>query len=84
MARRLLLLVLLTVEVGCPHAWGREGTVEQALKRDMTEYYLMRGCALDKDEWADVCATFHERKNNPAAQGLCPIECRPPLPPGMP
>jgi len=85
MARRLLVLtLLLTVQLGCPHAWGREGTVEQALKRDLIEYSAMRGCGLDRDEWVDICAAFHERKNNPTAQRLCPLECRPPPPPGSP
>jgi hypothetical protein len=85
MARRFLLLtLLLTVQVGCPHAWGRGGTLEEALQRDMDAYHSMKDCALDKEEWVDLCATFHERKNHPAAQRLCPLECRPPLSPGMP
>ncbi|HLM42510.1 MAG TPA: hypothetical protein VK458_01530 [Myxococcaceae bacterium] len=84
MVRRLVMLtLLLTVQTGCPHAWGRQGTIEKALKRDMDAYYSLRDCALEKLEWDDLCATFHERKDNPAAQQACPLECRPP-PPGMP
>ncbi len=83
MAKRCLLVLLLTVQVGCPHAWGREGTIDQALKRDLLEYSSMRDCALDEEEWADVCEAFHERKNNPVAQRLCPPECRP-SPPDVP
>jgi len=78
MVRRLVVLtLLLSVQTGCPHAWGRAGTIEEALERDMDAYYSMKACPLDKDDWVDVCATFYERKNNPAAQELCPPECRP-------
>jgi hypothetical protein len=84
MAGRILMLaLLLTVQVGCPHAWGRDGTIEQALKRDQLEYSSMRQCPLDVEEWIDVCEDYHKRSNNPMAQRLCPPECRPP-PAGMP
>lgn len=72
-----LLPLLLIATVGCPHAWSREGTIEQALERDMIEYYSMKDCALDKQEWFDLCSTFYERESNPMAQQLCPPECRP-------
>lgn len=78
----MLLPLLLTGAVGCPHAWSREGTIDQALERDMLEYYSMKDCALDKGEWYDVCETFYEREDNPMAQQLCPPECRPTRPPG--
>jgi len=85
MVRRLVMLtLLLSVQTGCPHAWGRDGTIEEALKRDMDAYYSMPNCTLEKAEWDDVCATFYERKDNPAAQELCPLECRPTRPPDMP
>jgi hypothetical protein len=85
MVRRLVVLtLLLSVQSGCPHAWGRDGTIEEALTRDMDAYYSLRNCALDKDEWDDVCKTFHERRNNLRAQQACPLECRPPLRPGRP
>ncbi|HEX5749893.1 MAG TPA: hypothetical protein VFZ09_26920 [Archangium sp.] len=76
--------LLLISTVGCPHAWSREGTIDKALERDMIEYYSMKDCALDKQEWEDACATFYERASNPAAQQLCPPECRPTPPPGTP
>jgi len=35
MTRRLVVLVLLlTMETGCPHAWGRGGTIEVAPQKD--------------------------------------------------
>ena len=77
-----LSLLLLIATVGCPHAWSREGTIEQALERDMIEYYSMKDCSLDKPEWDDVCAAFYERADNPMAQQLCPPECRPTRPLG--
>jgi hypothetical protein len=79
-----LSLLLLIATVGCPHAWSREGTIEQALERDMIEYYSMKDCALDKQEWFDLCAKFYEREDNPFAQQLCPPECRPNRPRGRP
>jgi hypothetical protein len=77
MARRLLLLMLLTVQLGCPHAWGREGTIEEALERDMDAYFSMRDCALDQDTWEASCLNFDQKKNDPEAQRRCPLECRP-------
>ncbi len=79
-----LLPLLLVTVVGCPHAWSRDGTIEQALERDMIEYYSMKDCAIQKDDWDDLCATFYERENNPMAQQLCPPECRPKRPTGKP
>jgi hypothetical protein len=80
MAKRVLLVLLLTVQVGCPHAWGREGTIEEALKRDMDAYYSMKDCALDDEAWEVACLDFHQKKNEPEAQRECPPECRPPRP----
>ncbi|MCY1082693.1 hypothetical protein [Archangium lansingense] len=79
-----LLPLLLIATVGCPHAWGRNGTIEQALERDVSEYYSLRDCTLDKQEWFDLCATFYERESNSMARQLCPPECRPSRPPGNP
>ncbi|HYO68993.1 MAG TPA: hypothetical protein VEU33_23230 [Archangium sp.] len=76
--------LLLLATVGCPHAWSRDGTIEQALERDMIEYYSMKDCALQKDEWVDACTSFHEREDNPMAQQVCPPECRPSPPSGKP
>jgi hypothetical protein len=81
MARRLLLLtLLLTAQVGCPHAWGRGGTIEEALARDINEYYSMRNCSLDEEAWENSCLGFHQKKDDPEAQKDCPPECRPPRP----
>ncbi|WNG40921.1 hypothetical protein F0U61_49920 [Archangium violaceum] len=80
MRRVLALVLLLTVETACPHAWGRGGTLEKALARDMKAYYSLRDCSLDEEDWLDLCMDFHERKNNPQAQRLCPPECRPVAP----
>ncbi|HYO55964.1 hypothetical protein [Archangium sp.] len=82
MARRLALLtllpLLLTAAVGCPHAWSRDGTIDQALERDMIEYHSMRECSLDVEDWIDFCKDYHQRGNKPEVQRLCPQECRPP------
>ncbi|WP_375768663.1 hypothetical protein NR798_44465 [Archangium gephyra] len=80
----MLLPLLLIATVGCPHAWGREGTLEQALERDMLEYYSMSDCALDDGEWMKLCKNYHGRGNTPEAQQDCPPECRPPPPDNRP
>jgi hypothetical protein len=78
MVRRFVVLtLLLTVQTGCPHAWGRDGTIEEALARDINEYYSMQDCALDEDAWEKRCLDFHQKKNDPKAQEHCPPECRP-------
>jgi hypothetical protein len=79
-----LLPLLLITTVGCPHAWSREGTIEQALERDMIEYYSMKDCALDDEEWLNRCMDYHKPGNTPEAQQRCPLECRPGRPPGRP
>ncbi len=72
--------LLLIAMVGCPHAWSRDGTIEQALERDMIEYYSMKDCALDDEEWMKVCKNYHRRGSTPDTQQVCPLECRPPPP----
>ncbi|REG15344.1 hypothetical protein ATI61_12620 [Archangium gephyra] len=72
--------LLLIATVGCPHAWSREGTIEQALGQDMIEYYSMKDCALDDEEWMKRCKNYHGRGNTPEMQQRCPLECRPPQP----
>ncbi len=78
MARQVLMLaLLLAFETACPHAWGRGGTIDRAAERDMLEYHSRRNCPLDEEDWMDFCADFHAHKNDPKAQQLCPLECRP-------
>ena len=72
MPRRLLVLALLAVETGCPHAWGRDGTIEMALRRDLTESRVNRPCQLSPETWREICRDA----KNPILSG-CPVECRP-------
>ncbi|WNG51346.1 hypothetical protein F0U60_49850 [Archangium minus] len=74
MRRVLALVLLLTVETACPHAWGREGTIDRALEQDMIEYYSMKECSLDEKSWMELC----NDPSNPDKQRHCPTECRPP------
>ncbi len=72
MPRRLLVvLLLLTVETGCPHAWGRGGTIDMALSRDLTESRVNRPCPLSDAKWRELCVDA----KNPILAG-CPVECR--------
>jgi hypothetical protein len=72
-----MLTLLLSVQTGCPHAWGIDGTIEEALERDIDAYYSMPDCALDEGAWKKRCFDFHQKKNDPKAQASCPPECRP-------
>lgn len=29
------------IHLGCPHAWGRGGSIDQALEKDLAEYYRL-------------------------------------------
>lgn len=77
MPRRLLALaLLLTVEMGCPHSWGRGGTIDMALEKDLTEYYSHRACGLSTEEWTKRCQGYWRMPSS--KQEACPAECRPP------
>ncbi|WNG44152.1 hypothetical protein F0U60_08570 [Archangium minus] len=80
MPRRLLMLVpLLVLETGCPHAWGRGGTIDKALAKDMREYLSNRNCTLEDEEWWEQCGEdFWIRPR--IEQNECPLECYPPRP----
>jgi hypothetical protein len=73
MGGRLLVLgLLLTGTMGCPETWGREGTIEQALHRDLVRSRLERSaCTLSPEEWSKRCGV---------EAGNAPIRC----PPGCP
>jgi hypothetical protein len=69
--RRLVLMLLLTGVTGCPETWGRDGTIERALHRDVLENYLEDStCDLGREEWLDFCGTEDGRR--PAS---CPEGC---------
>lgn len=69
--RLLVLALLLAVETGCPHASGRDGTIEMALRRDLTESRVNRPCQLSTEKWNELCVDAE----NPILAG-CPPECR--------
>lgn len=73
MPTRCLLLLLLAVMTGCPHAFGRGGTIDMAIRKDVTEYYSKRRCTMPQNEWLETCDNRNGRKTKPA----CPKECRP-------
>lgn len=72
--RRVVLLLLLAVETGCPRAWGRGGTIEMALHKDMTQYFANRNCHMSDSEWLEICDNRGPKETSPK----CPKECRPP------
>lgn len=75
MSKRLLTaMLLLAVETGCPHAFGRDGTIDMAMRKDMAEYYKNRNCPMPIEEWEDLCDNQHGHETQPE----CPKECEPP------
>lgn len=73
MPMRLLMLLVLAVETGCPHAFGRGGTIHMAVEKDMREYYSNRRCRLATDKWLELCDNRDGHRVSPE----CPRECRP-------
>ncbi|MCY1081669.1 hypothetical protein [Archangium lansingense] len=73
----LMLVPLLALGTGCPHAWGRGGTIDEALAKDMREYLSNQNCTLEDEEWQEQCGEdFWSRPG--VAQRSCPLECWPP------
>jgi hypothetical protein len=72
MGGRLLVLgLLLTGTMGCPETWGREGTIEQALHRDLVRSRQERSaCTLSPEEWSERCRTENGRRPS-----SCPDDC---------
>jgi len=76
MPRPLLgVLLVLATQSGCPYEWGRGGTIDRALEKDMREYYQMNRCALDEEQWLALCG--RNRRTSPADLEACPVECQP-------
>lgn len=72
--RLLTLLLVLAVETGCPHAWARGGTIEMAVRKDMTQYFANRTCRMSERQWLELCDNRGPKETSPK----CPKECRPP------
>jgi len=69
----LLSLLLLAVMTGCPHAFGKGGTIDMAIRKDMAEYYLKPRCTMSRNEWLEICDNSNGRKT----KRECPEKCRP-------
>jgi hypothetical protein len=67
-----LLTLLLAVCMGCPHAWGRGGSIDRAMAKDIQENLQRKhSCTLSEAEWVERC-------EDPADWEYfdCPQECR--------
>jgi len=69
----LLSFLLLAVMTGCPHAFGKGGTLDMALRKDMAEYYSKPRCTMPRNEWMEICDNSNGRKT----KSECPEKCRP-------
>ncbi|WNG50782.1 hypothetical protein F0U60_46630 [Archangium minus] len=63
--------LLLAVCTGCPHAWGRRGTIEQAAAQDIDEMLHEEDCPLDVKTWKKLCSMPGNWESS-----QCPRECR--------
>ncbi len=71
--RVLMLALLLTVEAGCPHTWGKEGYVQKTLHKNIIKESLSRSsCHLNEEQWLALCGKEFDHS------GSCPVAC--PLP----
>ncbi|HEX8826288.1 MAG TPA: hypothetical protein VF794_40660 [Archangium sp.] len=67
----LLTTSLLVVCTGCPDTWGIEGTMDQAMAKDIQEMTRQKNCALEKDDYEYRCGNVALWKTR-----HCPTECR--------
>ena len=73
-----MLVPLFVLETGCPHAWGRGGTIDEALDKDMRQYLSNQSCTLEEEWWEECGEDFWSRPSS--EQRSCPLECQPPRP----
>jgi hypothetical protein len=71
----MMLVLLLAVATGCPHEWGRGGTIDMALEKDMREYYRKKNCNLGTEEWERKCKGYKRKPSWEKKE--CPEDCRP-------
>ena len=57
---------------GCPETWGREGTMDKAMEKDIRQRLGSRQCPLSPDEWESLCKNANSR-----AEQDCPVGCEP-------
>lgn len=73
--RWLILVLLLAVETGCPHAWGKGGTIDMAVEKSMWENAgsWKQSCRLTPEEWVEKCQDLKYRPES--EKWKCPKEC---------
>ncbi|KFA88907.1 hypothetical protein [Archangium violaceum] len=56
---------------------GAEGTIDEALAKDMRQYLSNQNCTLEEEEeWEECGEDFWSRPSS--EQRSCPLECQPP------
>jgi hypothetical protein len=66
----LLTISLLAVCTGCPDTWGIEGSMDQAMAKDIRELTRKKNCTLEKDDYEYRCEDVTLRKAR-----RCPPDC---------
>jgi hypothetical protein len=51
-----IVLLLLVLGTGCPHAWARGGTIDRALEKDIQERLRQQRCHIGSEKWLELCA----------------------------
>jgi hypothetical protein len=49
-------MLLLALGTGCPHTWGRGGTIDRALEKDIQKRLREHRCHIGPDQWIELCA----------------------------
>ena len=74
----LLSLLLLAVMTGCPHAFGKGGTLDMALRKDMQEERRSRRlefpCDMPHEKWLVLCSAVDDQGRTISPD--CPKNCR--------
>lgn len=72
-SNRLLVCIALIVAVtGCPHAFGKGGTLGRAALKDLYDRARGNRCTLSFDDWHRLCGDPDYDED-----GACPKECEP-------
>ena len=72
----LLSIPLLVLCTACPEVWGRDGTIEKAMAKDVRDEVMKRrrppNCHMSDEEWVELC----DDGNGQNASDECPDDCR--------
>ena len=51
-----IMVFLLALGTGCPHTWGRGGTIDRAMEKDIQERLRQQRCHIGLEKWLELCS----------------------------